>query len=100
MKTALLNALAWLTGASKTLLAFVLPILRDSTAQLLSALLPIALDVVASLAASPKSGAEKRAMAVDAIRAAAVQAGIQTSARMVNLAIELALQKLEEGSAK
>lgn len=97
MKNALLNALAWLTGASKTLLAFVLPILRDSTATLLTSLLPIALEVVASLADSPKSGEEKRVAAVDQIKAAAISAGIQASARAVNLAIELAVQKLEEG---
>ncbi len=96
MKKALLNTLAWLTGASKTLISFLLPILADSLSGLLTALLPIALDVVTGLADSPKSGAEKRAAATDAIKAAALQAGINASARAVNLAIELALQKLEE----
>ena len=96
MKNALLNTLAWLTGASKTVIAFLLPILATGTAQLLTALLPIALEVVAGLADSDKTGAEKRAKAADEIKAAAIQAGIAASTRAVNLAIELALQKLEE----
>lgn len=96
MKNALLNTLAWLTGASKVVIAFLLPILATGTAQLLTALLPIALEVVAGLADSDKTGAEKRAHAADEIKAAALQAGIAASARAVNLAIELALQKLEE----
>lgn len=96
MKKALLNALAWLTGASKTVLSFILPILRDSTSQLLSALLPIALDVVESLASSDKSGEEKRKQAADQIKAIAIQTGIAATSRAVNLAIELAVEKMEE----
>jgi len=96
MKKALLNTLAWLTGASKTVLSFILPILADSTARLLANLLPIALDVVASLAESNKSGSEKRAIAVDQIRTLAISEGIAVTARAVNLSIELALAKLEE----
>jgi hypothetical protein len=96
MKKALLNTLAWLTGASKTLISFLLPILASGTSQLLTALLPIALDVVAGLADSDKTGAKKRAKAADEIKAAAIQAGIAASTKAVNLAIELALQKLEE----
>jgi hypothetical protein len=96
MKKTLLNALAWLTGASKTLIAFLLPILATGTAELLAALLPIALDVVTSLADSPKTGAEKRAAAVDEIKAQALQAGIKATASAVNLAVELAVAKLNE----
>ena len=61
MKTLLIKILGWLSGASKTVFIFVLPILEDEMAQLLAALLPIAMDVVSSLADSPKTGAEKRA---------------------------------------
>ena len=96
MKKTLLNALAWLTGASKTLISFLLPILATGTAELLAALLPIALDVVTSLADSGKTGAEKRAAAVDAIMAQALQAGIKATASAVNIAVELAVQKLNE----
>ncbi len=94
MKKSLLNALAWLTGASKTLIAFLLPILATGTAELLAALLPIAMDVVSSLADSPKTGAQKRAAAVDAIKAEAIHAGINATASAVNLAVELAVQKM------
>ena len=96
MKKTLLNALAWLTGASKELISFLLPILATGTAELLAALLPIALDVVTSLADSPKTGAEKRAAAVDAIKAQALQAGIKVTASAVNLAVELAVAKMNE----
>ncbi len=99
MKNALLNALAWLTGASKTLLAFVLPILRDSTATLLSSLLPIAMEVVSSLADSQKTGDQKRSAAVEQIKAAAIQTGIIATASAINLAVELAVAKLK-GSAE
>ena len=54
----------------------------------------IALDVVTSLADSPKTGAEKRAAAVDAIKAQAIQTGIAATTSAVNLAVELAVQKL------
>ena len=94
MKKSLLNALAWMSGASKTLIAFLLPILATGTAELLAALLPIAMDVVSSLADSPKTGAEKRAAAVDAIKAEAIHAGINATASAVNLAVELAVQKM------
>ena len=94
MKTLLIKILGWLSGASKTVFIFVLPILEDEMAQLLAALLPIAMDVVSSLADSPKTGAEKRAAAVDAIKAQAIHAGVEATASAVNLAVELAVQKL------
>ena len=72
----------------------MLPILEDQTAKLLAALLPIAMDVVTSLADSGKTGAEKRAAAVDAIKAQAIHAGVDATASAVNLAVELAVQKL------
>lgn len=100
MKTALLNTLAWLTGASRTLIGFLLPILADSTARLLTALLPIALEAVSGLAdCTSRTGAEKRAHAADQIKAACVAAGIQATSQAVNLSIELALAKLQEARA-
>ena len=98
MKTTLLNALAWLTGASKTVLSFLLPILATGTASLLTNLLPIAIDVVRGLADSSKSGSEKRAAAFADIKAEAVAAGITASASAINLAIELAVAKLNDES--
>ena len=96
MKNILIKILGWLSGSTKVVFQFLLPILEDQTAKLLAALLPIALDVVASLADSPKTGEQKRAAAVDAIKAQALQAGINATASAVNLAIELAVQKMGE----
>ena len=96
MKTFLIKILGWLSGSTKVVFQFLLPILADNTAKLLAALLPIALDVVTSLADSDKTGAEKRAAAVDAIKAQAIQSGINFTASAVNLAVELAVQKMGE----
>ena len=94
MKILLLKILGWLSGSTKVVFSFLLPILEDQTAKLLAALLPIAMDVVTSLADSGKTGAEKRAAAVDAIKAQAIHAGVDATASAVNLAVELAVQKL------
>ena len=99
MKSLILKIVFALSGPAKAVLAFLLPILEDNTAKLLAALLPIALDAVASLMDSPKSGAEKRAAAVDAIKAQAIHAGVDATASAVNLAVELAVQKLNPGQA-
>ena len=96
MKKALINTLAWLTGASRTLIGFLIPILADSTARLLEGLLPIALEVVRSLAETPKSGEEKKREAVRQIQVLALNEGIRAGTRAVNLSIELALAKLKE----
>ena len=95
MKTLLLKLAGSLNGAWKVVVTFLLPILADETAQLLAQLLPIALDVVSGLADSSKTGPQKQSAAVDEIKAAALKAGISASTRAVNLAVELALAKLE-----
>jgi hypothetical protein len=59
-------------------------------------LLPIAMEVVSSLLTSDKNGDEKRKIAADKIKDAAVKEGINASNRTVNLAIELALAKLTD----
>ena len=96
MKTLLVKAISAITGASKSVIEFIIPILRDSASSLLKELLPIALEVVSSLLTSDKSGDEKRKIAVDKIKAAATREGINASNRAVNLAIELALAKLTD----
>ena len=96
MKTTLLNALAWLTGASKTLISFLLPILATGTGQLLTAILPVAEEVVLGLVDSGKSGDAKRSAAVDQIKVIAISQGIATSASVINMAVELAVAKLQE----
>ncbi len=95
MKTALLKALMWLGGVSRTVAEFIAPLLAQSLASLLEALAPIAIDVVASLADSGKTGEEKRRIAQDQIKTIAIAEGVRATSRAVNIAIELALEKLE-----
>jgi len=94
MTSLLLKLLFSLGGPAKAILAFLLPILEDNSAKLLAELLPIALDVVTSLADSPKTGEQKRAAAVDAIKAQAIQTGIAATTTAVNAAVELAVLRL------
>lgn len=96
MKTLLVKALALLTGASKSVLNFILPILKDSASKLLADLLPIALEVVGSLVDSKESGDEKRKLAFARIETAAKARGIEAANSVINLAIELAVQKAKE----
>ena len=96
MKTLLIKAISAITGASKSVIEFIIPILRDSAASLLKELLTIALEVVSSLLTSDKSGDEKRKIAIDKIKATATREGINASNRAVNLAVELALAKLTD----
>ena len=96
MKTLLIKAISTITGASKSVIEFIIPILRESATSLLKEILPIALEVVSSLLTSDKSGIEKRKIAADKIKDAAVKEGINVSNRTINLAIELALSKLTD----
>lgn len=96
MKALLVKAIAAITGASKSVIEFIIPILRESASSLLKEILPIALEVVSSLLSSDKSGDEKRKIAVEKIKDAAVKEGINASNRTINLAIELALSKLTD----
>lgn len=96
MKSIVVKALAFLTGASKSVLNFILPILRDSTSRLLADILPIALEIVASLVDSNKSSEEKRRAAFVRIETAAKSRGIEAANSVINLAIELAVQKIKD----
>ena len=96
MKSIVVKALALLTGASKSVLNFILPILKDSTSKLLSDLLPIAMEVVISYANSNKTSDEKRKAAFSRIETAAKARGIEAANSIINLAIELAVQKSKE----
>lgn len=95
MKTTILRIIATLTGASKTLVDFILPILQSSASNLLSDLAPIALDVVKSLAEGQQTGAQKREAAVRQVQSLAMAEGVRASTNLVNLAVELAVQNLK-----
>lgn len=87
--------LAKLMGISSSLLNFYLPIFRELVATGLASLIPVALEVVTALANTDKSGAEKRSEAINALRDAAVQRGINASESLLRYTIEAAVQKLK-----
>jgi hypothetical protein len=90
--------LAKLLGISRTLLDFFLPIFQAALAGSLERLLPIALGIVTELATSELGGSDKRAVAVDRLKKAAINEGITTSAWLLNMAVESAVGKLQTSS--
>ena len=88
------NIIARILGVSRTLLDFILPILRAALAGSLERLLPIALGIVAELATSEYSGADKKAIAVDRLKKAAINEGITTSVWLLNWTVETAVGNL------
>jgi hypothetical protein len=97
MKSIVVKALSYLTGASRSVLEFILPILRDQTSKLLADILPIAMEIVASLLVSNKTNDQKRHAAFARIQTIAKDRGIQAANSTINLAIELAVQKIKQG---
>jgi hypothetical protein len=89
------NLLAKFMGITGSLLNFYLPVLRELLATGLASLLPIALEVVAALAKTNKSGAEKRSEAINALRDAAIARGINASESLIRYTVESAVQKLK-----
>ena len=97
MRAALLRVLTWLGGVSRTVAEFVLPLLAGATATALESLLPVAMETVTELATrGDLSGAQKRDMAVERLRYAAVDTGIKVGTSTLNVAVEMAVQKLRE----
>lgn len=95
MKAIFLRLWVWVTGSSVAMFRLLAPILASNASQLLVALEPIAINAVLSAATPGKSGSEKRADAFDAIKAAAIQQGIQAGADVINTSIELTVQALK-----
>jgi len=87
--------LARVLGVSRALLEFYLPVLRRILATGFAALLPIALEIVRNLAATDKSGAEKRTQAIDALRVAAIERGLEASENLLRYTVESAVQRLK-----
>lgn len=96
MKTLIAKAL----GIGRVIWEFIRPIVFGATADSLEKLLPTAKEIVAGLDSSPGSGDEKRKQALEALKAAAITAGLAVGTGVLNLAIEMALNKLREGAAK
>jgi len=95
MKNTFLKLWAWFSGASVSLLNFLLPIISGAAGVLLEQIAPIALKVVASLADDKRTGDAKRKAAAKEIEELALAAGISASASVINAAIELAVQNLK-----
>ena len=87
--------LAKLLGISRSLLDFFLPIFQTIIAGSLERLLPIALGIVSELATSELSGSDKKAVAVDRLKKAAMQEGVTVSASALNLIVESAVANLK-----
>lgn len=88
--------IAKLLGVGRVLWEYVRPIVFGETATALTRILPAAQDAVESLVDVPGTGEEKRAKALDALRAVAVGAGVTVGTAVLNLAVEMAVNKLRE----
>lgn len=85
---------ARMLGFGRTLWEFIAPLLARTTATALETLLPIALEIVAELATSNAPGREKQAIAVARLEREAKAAGVTAATSLINLSVEMALQKL------
>jgi len=89
------KTLASFLGVSKEFMIAILPVIKTSVANGLTTALPIAEGVVLSLATDKSTtGAQKRDLAVKQITTALQAQGIQCATSVVNVSVELAVQKL------
>lgn len=89
------NLLAKLLGIPAFIWNFYGPLLRQLVVCGASALLPIALEIVRSLAQSDKSGTQKRAEAIEALREAALAQGIKATESVIRFTVESAVQRIK-----
>lgn len=94
------SIIAAVLGFGKILWAFIAPLLLKHTAVVLTSLLPIAIDAVKTLNSSSVTSIEKRAAAAAQVKSVAEAEGIKAFESLINLSIELALQKLRAEEAK
>lgn len=87
--------LAKLLGISTALLNFFLPIFKAAIAGSLERLLPIALEIVTELATGSLPSSDKKFVAVERLKQAAIREGITASASILNLAVEAAVSNLK-----
>jgi len=89
------NLLAKLLGVPAFIWNFYGPLLRQLVVSGTSALLPIALEIVRSLAQTDKSGTQKRAEAIEALREAALAQGIKATESVIRFTVESAVQRIK-----
>lgn len=77
---------------------FLLSLLRRGVYDTLDQILPIALEVVLQVARDPSlvTDEEKRRAAFESLKRRLAIVGISVSASLINLAIEMAIQRLKE----
>jgi hypothetical protein len=83
------------SGARAVIEDFVAPVFRKGFSDELALVLPIAARVTAQLAAGGLDSKAKRAAALDAIGKELVAGQLSVAASAINIAIELAVQKLK-----
>jgi hypothetical protein len=88
------NIIAKVLGVGSAVWNFYAPVLRALFISGASALLPLALTIVRELAATNKSGAEKRGIAIDRLRSEATAIGISATESLIRFTIESAVQRL------
>jgi len=87
---------AKLLGIPRQVLEFLIPVLTKQLGVSLAVLLPIALGIVKELASVEKlSNKQKREKASKELIAAAAAEGINAANSLINLAIEMAVNKLK-----
>lgn len=86
--------LAKLLGLTSAVWNFFAPVLRQIVAEGAAELLPLALEIVRSLAPAKVSGAEKFDLAVNRLRDAATNKGIEAGTSLIRFAVESAVQRL------
>lgn len=88
------NLLAKILGLPVFVWNFYAPLLRELAVSGASALLPLALDIVRSLAATDKTGAQKRSEAVQSLKEVALARGISASESLIRFTVESAVQRI------
>lgn len=92
------NWLATLLGIGRVIWDFLRPIVFGQTAGALEKILPHALGIVENLDDGSDEGEAKRAEAVRLLKRVALTLGVSVGTAVLNLAVELAVQKLREKS--
>lgn len=87
---------AKLLGISQAIWDFIAPILARQASDILAKLLPVALGICADLASQDGlSGKQKRDKAFKELSAFASAEGLQAASSLINLSIEMAVNKLK-----
>lgn len=92
----------WLLLKAKQTLSFIESLARRGVVDYLEKLLPVALDIVTEIAKSYSTtdGEQKRALAVKRLSSYATSIGIEVGTSLLNLAIEMAVQRMKANEGK